>query len=424
MSTTTEQPQLRTPERTGAETGPHAGPAPTVAAQSMQHLPRVLGALRGECRGSTLIVVAGLHGNEPAGVEASLRLLAKLGEREQRLSGEVVVLVGNRCALAKRRRFLARDLNRAWTDQKVAALRGVDPAGLSDEDLEQYELLHEIEAITARARGFVHVLDMHTFSAHGCAFTTVSDSLHNRAFATAIRAPLILGLEELVEGTLLSYLNHLGYITAGFESGQHEDPEAVDLAEAGLWVATVAAGTLAPEDAPEAEAARERLGAELRHLPPVLEMRHRHPVLRGDRFRMRPGFENLQEVAAGTVLADDRHGEVVAPMTARMLMPLYQEQGDDGFFLVGVVRWFWLHLSALARRLGARHVLPLLPGVQRHPVLEHAMVVNRRVARWYALDLCHLLGYRRPAGFENTEGEAGDQLVVVQRRQRPRRFGT
>ena len=78
------------------------------------------------------------------------------------------------------------------------------------------------------------------------------------------------------------------------------------------------------------------------------------------------------------------------------------------------VRWipgfrpFWLRLSAQLRALGVDRYVHWLPGVRRHPEHADSLVVNRRVARWYALQLLHLLGFRR-------EIEAGDTLVVQRR---------
>jgi succinylglutamate desuccinylase len=49
---------------------------------------------------------------------------------------------------------------------------------------------------------------------------------------------------------------------------------------------------------------------------------------------MREGYKNFQAIKAGEVLADDKNGEIVAPEDCLLLMPLYQRQGTDGFFLV------------------------------------------------------------------------------------------
>ncbi|MFT6360775.1 MAG: succinylglutamate desuccinylase, partial [Saprospiraceae bacterium] len=36
----------------------------------------------------------------------------------------------------------------------------------------------------------------------------------------------------------------------------------------------------------------------------------------------------------GEILATDKNGNVVAKQDSLILMPLYQKQGDDGFFLI------------------------------------------------------------------------------------------
>ena len=49
---------------------------------------------------------------------------------------------------------------------------------------------------------------------------------------------------------------------------------------------------------------------------------------------MLPGFEGFQKITAGQLLAYDDGVEVRAPMDGRILMPLYQQKGNEGFFIV------------------------------------------------------------------------------------------
>jgi hypothetical protein len=93
-------------------------------------------------------------------------------------------------------------------------------------------------------------------------------------------------------------------------------------------------------------------------------------------------------------------------------MPLYQAQGDDGFFVMREFKPFWLAVSAAVRRLHLDALLPVLPGVHAAGA-PGSLVIHRRVARWYAKEIFHLLGYRR-------EREEGDLLLVSRRRERPR----
>jgi succinylglutamate desuccinylase len=123
---------------------------------------------------------------------------------------------------------------------------------------------------------------------------------------------------------------------------------------------------------------------------------------------MRPGYRNFQRVAKGEIVATDRRGPVRTREAGRILMPLYQVKGNDGFFLVREFRPFWLRLSARLRAVGVDRFVHWLPGVRRHPDQPDALIVDRRVARWYALQILHLLGFRR-------EVEVGRTLVVQRR---------
>jgi len=370
---------------------------------------RVLGRVSGFRDGATLLCIGGLHGNEPAGVMAIRRVLEALAPRRGELRGDFVALAGNRAALAEGKRFLHRDLNRAWTEERLDRLRVEGHLNGHPEDREQVELLAAIEEVVEGARGPVYLLDLHTTSGHGGPFTTFGDTLPNRDFASHIPVPMVLGLEELVEGTLLAYLGRHGIVGATYETGQHEEPAAVDRAEAGIWLAITAAG-LVPEDRlPESSVGRKLLQRETEAQPRVLEMCYRHHVEPGDAFRMRPGYRNFQPVGRGEVVADDDRGEVRMPRGGRILMPLYQAQGEDGFFLIREFRPFWLWVSYALRTLKADCGCGWLPGVHRDRGRPDEVVVDRNVARFFAVQLFHLMGYR-------IHEEDGSRLILRRRR--------
>ncbi len=375
-----------------------------------EHLPRVMGEMGPDGPGPTLIVVCGIHGNETAGVGGVRRVTAGLLTRAAELKGRVIFLTGNRSALARRTRFVDRDLNRSWTAGRLAALE--DPVRedrpLQVEDHEQLELLGELNRVLGDRRGPIYALDLHTTSGEDGVFTTVADSLENRALAQAIPVPMVLGLEELVEGTLHDYLGDREVITLAFESGQHDDPLSVDRAEAAVWLVLAAVGLLPEARLPELSEARKLLAREGRRHPAVLELRYRHPVTPADAFRMREGFANFTPVRKGEPVADDLRGPVPVPETGRLLMPLYQAQGEDGFFMVREFRVFWLHLSRVLRKARVDRWVHRLPGIRQDPLRPEALIVNRRVARWYALQLLHLLGFRR-------HRIEGDFLIVIRR---------
>ena len=353
---------------------------------------RIVGRLRGTRPGPLVLVIAGLHGNEPAGVRALERLFRTLGERDTPVRGEVVGLAGNLAALARGRRFLVRDLNRAWTRRRIASIR-TRPGDV--EELEQLELLELIEDILRGRESESIILDLHTTSSESIPFCTLGDTIRNRDFARKLEIPVVLGIEEQIHGALLEYIGARGPVTVGIEGGQHDDPSSIEYHEHVLWTALVQAGCLDAADVPDYEARRGALVRVRGGLPRFFEVRARRAVSPGDGFAMRPGFRNFEPVSLGQPLAEDRSGAVLAPEAGRIFLPLYQEQGDDGFFIVRPIHEPWLRLSTVLRHLRFDLLAPLLPGVHRSRRRPDTLLVDRRVARWQVTELFHLLGYRK-----------------------------
>ena len=317
-----------------------------------------------------------------------------------------VAFAGNLGALAAGQRYLDRDLNRMWRERTLGRVRAGERETREDHELAALDAA--LDAALGEPHGRVFLLDLHTTSGAGPAFAVLDDSLPNRRFALAFPVPLVLGLEEELVGTLVFDLSARGVTALAFEGGRHDDPASVDRCEAAVWIALDAAGVLPRGLRARAEAGRRLLRASRGETPQLVEVLYRHRITRDDRFRMRPGFASFDAVAVGQPLATDRAGDVASPYDGRLLMPLYQSLGDDGFFVARPVPRFWFELSATLRRLRADRALALLPGISRHPRVADSYVVHRRVARWLVRDLFHLLGFRRL--------DSGPQHVVYTRR--------
>jgi len=381
-----------------------------IMAPILGEVDRVLGRIRGPRPGPTLLAVAALHGNEPAGIIALRRVLDVLEGRETSVRGEFVALAGNRRALIQGRRYLHSDLNRAWKPNRIRGTGREDSIPPSEE-LERSELQESVDQVIAQARGPVFFLDLHTTSGPGIPFSAVMDSLASRRFAQSIPVPLVVGLGELVEGTLLGHLANRGIPGVVFEGGRHTDESSVDSSVAGIWLALSGAGVIQEGAATEVGSSRKLLLSSTLVLPPVFELRYRHPVSEGDGFRMHPGFRSFQPVSGGQLLAEDSEGGIEAPETGRLLMPLYQLQGEDGFFLVREFHPFWLNVSEVLRRLRVARILHWFPGIRRDRQSPDRLRVDKRLARWFSMEVLHLLGYRRTV-------ETEDSVLVI-RQQEP-----
>lgn len=402
---------------------PHGG------LRSRDEVRRELGTWDHGRPGPTVLVMAGVHGNEPAGITAVQRVLQHLQEHELPIAGRLCAFAGNLGALAKGVRFQTRDLNRGWGEAAIAALRqraatatamAATPVAtpepparelLSPEDREQLELLDRFEQVLHTASGPVVFVDLHSSSAPGAPFLCLADTIDNRRVGLATRVPIILGIEETIDGAALEWFAHRGVVGLAAEGGQHQHPDTVGNHEAMLWLLLQRVGLLRPGQVDLAPH-RAHLARTTGGVPGIVEIVHRHAIVPADRFVMAPGFTNFAPAAKGTLLAHDARGEIRAPYDCRVLLPLYQALGDDGYFLARPVRAFWLHLARWLRACRLHVVLPLLPGVRRDPDDPDTLLADRRVARWFTTEIFHLLGFRR-------ERVRGERLAFSRRRSRP-----
>lgn len=374
---------------------------------------REIGRYGGGQSGPLVICIGGIHGNEPAGALALEKVLHELQTTRPPFKGELIALAGNVASLNRGVRYQHRDLNRLWKPERISKLKDLPPAHpIDSEEAEQKELLEVIEFALKQHHGQAVFLDLHTTSSDGAPFAIISDTLTNRRLALELGVPMILGLEENLDGTILNYINELGHAAIGFEAGQHRSPESLKNHEAAVWITLVAAGCLDLEHLPGLPQLRRQLKRSASGVPQVMEMRYRHGISEIDRFNMKPGFANFTPVEKGELLADDRNGQITASETGLLFMPLYQKQGDDGFFLVREIKPVWLKLSAQLRRWKFDRLLPWLPGVHLIPGSSDSLIINTKIARWFVIEICHLLGFRK-------HWQKQGVLIVGRRRQSP-----
>ena len=262
-------------------------------------------------------------------------------------------------------------------------------------------------------RGPAFLVDLHTTSAAGHPFVLFGDTIPQREFAITLPLPILLGLEEQVDGVLSEHMTRRGLVTLAVEGGQHDDPASIDHLAAVVWISLSSAGLLAPSDNPHVDAALARLDRARGAVPRVLEVSSRRVIGEGDAFRMEPGFANLAPVTKGQTLATHTRAGVTetvrAPHDGWVMLPLYQGQGSDGFFWGRAVSERRLRASRLLRDLRLDRLLRALPGVSRDRGDRDRLRVDTRVARFYPLEVFHLLGFRKIR-------EEGATLVVERRK--------
>ena len=356
-------------------------------------LKRIIGKYGKQDGNPTMIWTGGIHGNEPAGITAIENVLRYLSANNISINGEIIGIAGNLSALAQNKRFIHKDLNRVWTQS------GYDEecpdSHTCIEFKEQQNILAEIDKVIKEAKGKVYFMDLHTTGANSMPFACIGDNLRNRDFALNFPVPIILGLEEQLDGALLEYVNNTGAITVGIEGGQHEDPNSEKFITTILYIALVNSGMLSKKIVENYDNLYYEITQCSKNIPNVLEVRHRHGVVDRDKFAMHEGYKNLQKIVKGQFLSVDHNKNIYAIEKGRILLPLYQALGDDGFFITREVNNFWLKLSKLLRKISAHKLFILLPGVSNYPNDKNKLFVNTKIAKWFATEVFHLLGYRK-----------------------------
>ncbi len=308
----------------------------------MDKVDRIIGMYKGHRPGPLFICFGAMHGNEPAGVKA-IELVIKMLEVEPirhpkfEYVGNFVGIIGNLEAYRQGKRFIDKDLNRNFSLSRINELRAGTIPNPTSEDREMLEIDDTVRLLIDRYdHSEVFLLDLHTTSSYGGIFTICRDIDNDIRLGLSMHAPIVLGMLEGLKGTTLHYFTteNMGVKTTPitFESGQHEEELSVPRAVAAIINFMKEMGSVAPNLVENHhEKILIRYSADL---PKVTRLIERYAITNEDGFVMNPGYTNFQKVYQGEQVAEDKNGEVTISEEGRLLMPLYQQQGDEGYFLV------------------------------------------------------------------------------------------
>lgn len=171
--------------------------------------------LTGSQKGPVSVVMAGVHGNEPCGLNA-FRLLLPTLEVE---AGTVYFVIGNPNAIAKNVRFTEFNLNRAFKQD----------AALTDEERNSYEY-RRAQFLKLYLDEASALLDIHSsFTPESFPFVICEEN----GFGIARHLPVglvISGFDRTNPGGTDEYMNRTGKIGICIECGHHSDPKASSVA--------------------------------------------------------------------------------------------------------------------------------------------------------------------------------------------------
>ncbi|MFT5908926.1 MAG: succinylglutamate desuccinylase [Paraglaciecola sp.] len=310
-------------------------------------LSRLIGRYTGPENGPLLIVFGGMHGNEPAGVQALERMFEMLkvepdNNPKFNYKGRIVGMRGNLRAMQLQQRFIEKDLNRQFTAENIKRIQSAPDSELDSEDKEVKEILAFVDAEIADYQPEkVVFLDIHTTTAFGGIFGISTDQAESLRIAVELHAPVITGMMNGIRGTSLHHFCEKNYgrnaIAVVFEAGQHDEGLSTNRAIAAITNCMRTIGSVEKDDVENRH--DDLLITYSKNLPKVAELLKVHRIHSGDNFEMVPNYKNFQRIKKGDILATDKHGVIRTDIDGMILMPLYQKQGEDGFFLIKEVEY-------------------------------------------------------------------------------------
>jgi hypothetical protein len=351
---------------------------------------RLIAKIKGSKNGPTIVFFAGIHGNETAGIFALAKAIKKISSTD--LKGTIYAISGNLKALSKNERYIDKDLNRLWTQADLSKL--ISKEKLTSEEEEQHEIFKLLNNIKDTHSGPVYFIDFHTTSSKTLPFITINDALINRKFSQQFPVPVVLGIEEYLKGPLLSYINQLGYVSLGFESGQHDEIDAVLNCEAFIYLTLVFTKAIDKNEVSDFEIHYNRLKHQSKNISDIFEVTYLYKIKPDEHFKMIQGFKSFQTISKGMQLAESNNQAILSAYNARIFMPLYQTKGAEGYFIIRSIHPIFLKISELLRRYKLDNLLVLLPGISWQDKNQGVLSVNLKVTRFLAKQIFHLFGFR------------------------------
>lgn len=293
---------------------------------------RLMGEYSSGEHGPALIVIGGIHGNEPGGIEAFQRVYRKLDRQQLPIKGRLVGLRGNMAALRQGTRLIDRDLNRVCTlENEQRYVAGKTPA--FQEEQAFFALLQEFEKVQQKTTELLF-MDLHTTSSSSQPYISVNRRKESFSFAEKFPLFVVKGIEDYIPGHIDHYLNLKGHKGCTVEGGQHHAQDSIDNHEAAIWLALVNAGLIGRDEMGDFGQYCQKLIRSTAGEPLSLEVIYRYAISEDEVFAMKPGYVNFQKIRKGEILAESDERNIVSEWDARIFMPLYQAEGKDGFFVV------------------------------------------------------------------------------------------
>jgi hypothetical protein len=104
-------------------------------------------------------------------------------------------------------------------------------------------------------------------------------------------------------------------------------------------------------------------------------------------------YRNFQPIRKGEKLALHNQQIIKSPADYTIFMPLYQDQGDAGFFFIKPISYLRLKIISMLRKSSLKERLISRTNVVQND--RNTLIIYNPEIKPYQLKLLHLLGFRK-----------------------------
>ncbi len=262
-------------------------------------------------KGPTSVIIAGIHGNEPCGVEAFLEVVPNLHIEH----GKVIFVLGNPKALRENKRSTELNLNRAFRPSRF-----YNKKQKSTYEYKRAQFLKKIFL-----KGDV-ALDIHSTRNPGKPFIICEKSgygIVQNFSKTFVR--IVGGFGGVEPGATDDFMGDNGKIGIGVECGQHNSPMAKEVAKSAIQAFLESRGHIKPT---------KKLKSLKR------EIIHIHSIhITKENFIPSRKFKDFEKASKGTLLGTDGNTKITLKKDSIILfLHECKTPGEEAFLLAKKVK--------------------------------------------------------------------------------------
>jgi len=180
----------------------------------------------------------------------------------------------------------------------------------------------------------ISIIDLHNTSSQNGVFSIVNNTKEKK-LAKYLNIPVINNLFSKVKGSLASYYNSQNVNTIVFEGGAIGDPASINNHEAGIWKILEKKQFIQESEIPQRVIKNyNNMSIFAHNIKGNYKVIYIHKVKQEDDFLMNPNMYNFEEIEKNQIIAQDKNGIISSPKKGYLLMPLYQEKGNEGFYII------------------------------------------------------------------------------------------